>query len=113
MSDIPLEHIEQRNFVQWFRRQYPDVLILAIPNGGSRSMSQGAKLKLEGVVKGIPDLFVPAWNLWIEMKRIKGGIISNEQKKIKEYLISCDYSVLIATGCENATKQVKEFADGK
>ena len=106
---IPSEHIEQRNFVQWFRRTYPDVLIFATPNGGGRSMAQAVKLKLEGVVRGIPDLLVPEWRLWIEMKRIKGGVLSEDQKKIIKYLQSCNYSVLIAPGCNSAIEQVKGF----
>ena len=31
----------------------------AIPNGGNRSAVTGARLKAEGVKRGIPDLFLP------------------------------------------------------
>ena len=49
---IPTEHEEQKNFVQWFRRKYPDVRIFAIPNGGARNPATACRLKVEGVLRG-------------------------------------------------------------
>ncbi len=69
----PSEHDEQVGFVNWFRAKFAGVLIFAVPNGGKRSISAGKKFKAEGVVAGVPDLFVPEWNLWVEMKRASGG----------------------------------------
>ena len=70
---LPTEHEEQREFVRWFRQNHPGVRIFAIPNGGARSITTAAKLKVEGVSAGVPDLCIPAWGMWIEMKRQKGG----------------------------------------
>ena len=70
---VPTEHEEQREYVRWFRQAYPEVRIMAIPNGGARSPATASRLKAEGVSPGVPDLFVPAWGLWVEMKRAKGG----------------------------------------
>lgn len=33
-TTCPTEHEEQKAFVRWFRLQYPNTLIFAIPNGG-------------------------------------------------------------------------------
>jgi hypothetical protein len=74
------EHLEQAHVVMWFRQTYPDTLIFAIPNGGMRSKSQALKLKVEGVVPGFPDLFIPAWSVCVEMKKAKGGVLSKEQQ---------------------------------
>jgi len=106
---VPSEHIEQSLFVQWFRRSYPNVLIFAIPNGGARSKATAGKLKVEGVVPGIPDLFIPEWHLWVEMKRTKGGIVSNEQFGMIDYLQSVGYRVIVGKGAENAKAQILEF----
>ena len=76
---VPNEHFEQRELVKWFRQTFKGVRIFAIPNGGIRSLSTAAKLKAEGVSSGVPDLCVPEWRLWIEMKRVKGGSLSAEQ----------------------------------
>jgi hypothetical protein len=107
----PSEHDEQVGFVNWFRAKYPKVLIFAIPNGGKRSVGAGRKLKAEGVVAGIPDLFIPAWDVWIEMKRSKAGRLSPDQKKIIEYLESEGYKVIVAKGATDASKQIMEARD--
>lgn len=103
------EHVEQVKFVNWFRYQYPNVLIFAIPNGGARHIVVAKNLKSEGVVAGVPDLFIPAWKLFIEMKREKGGKISNEQLKVMKYLNENGYRTLISKGCDAAIEHVKAF----
>ena len=103
------EHCEQREFVQWFRQTYPGTLIFSIPNGGARSPATAGRLKAEGVTKGVPDLFVPAWELWIEMKRVKGGSISPEQHLMHLHLRSLFYKVLVAKGFEDAKQQIEEL----
>ena len=105
----PSEHFEQATFVSWFRQTYPDVRIFAIPNGGSRSQTQGARLKLEGVSPGVPDLYVPAWNLWIEMKRASGGRLSAEQKDWINYLQSVGNCAIVCSGCADAQEKVRQF----
>jgi hypothetical protein len=103
------EHDEQVGFINWFRAKYPKVLIFAIPNGGKRSVGAGRKLKAEGVVAGIPDLFIPAWDIWVEMKRSKSGRLSPDQKKIIEYLESEGYKVIVGKGATDASRQIMEL----
>lgn len=110
---IPTEHEEQRELVKWFRQTYHDVRIFAIPNGGARSMSTAARLKAEGVSSGVPDLFIPAWALWIEMKRQKGGVVSPEQKDWIAYLKGLDYEVLVCKGAEEAKNKIQGFRNEK
>lgn len=105
-SMAPSEHLEQVRLVSWFRRQYPSVRIFAIPNGGGRSMAQGASLKAEGVVPGIPDLFVPAWLLWVEMKRETGGVVSPIQRDWIAYLEGIGHQVIIGKGFDDAKRQI-------
>ena len=105
------EHDEQVSFVRWFRLQFPGVLIFAIPNGGHRHPAVAAKLKAEGATPGVPDLFIPQWRAWVEMKRSDGGRASKEQKAMKEYLESCGYLVKICHGAENAMEVIKEIAN--
>ncbi len=102
---VPTEHEEQRAFVAWFRKTFPTTRIFAIPNGGKRPKLTAARLKAEGATRGVPDLFVPEWAMWIEMKRQKGGVVSPEQKDWHEYLGQFD-TVFVARGCEDAKKQV-------
>jgi hypothetical protein len=107
--ETPSEHYEQRTFVQWFRQTFRPVRIFAVANGGDRSLSQGARLKAEGVTRGVPDLYIPAWLLWIEMKRQKGGKVDPDQADWHIYLREIGHTVLICRGCEDAIKQVNAF----
>ena len=110
LDRLPTEHEEQREVVRWFRQTWPGVRIHAIPNGGARSKATAGRLKAEGVASGVPDLFVPAWRLWIEMKRVKGGSLSTEQKDWIAYLESVGYCVIVGKGAENAKQQISTFS---
>lgn len=103
---VPLEHDEQVAFVFWFRLKFPTVKILAIPNGTRASIGAAVKAKKEGVSSGVPDLYIPAWKLWIEMKRQKGGRVSPEQKEWIEYLESIGDKVLVGNGWNDAASKV-------
>ena len=100
------EHLQQVRLVSWFRRSYPNTRIFAIPNGGHRGASQGASLKAEGVTPGVPDLFVPAWLLWLEMKRETGGIVSPVQRDWIQYLEGIGHLVIVGRGFEDAKQQI-------
>ena len=106
---LPTEHEEQRELVRWFRQTWPGVRIHAIPNGGARSKATAGRLKTEGVASGVPDLFVPAWRLWIEMKRAKGGSLSPEQKDWIAYLEGVGYWGIVGKGAEDAKRQIGTF----
>lgn len=103
------EDQEQMLFVQWFRRQHPHHRIFAIPNGGARHPAVAAKLKATGTVAGVPDLYVPALHLWVEMKRQKGGVLSAVQKDWIEYLESIGDTVIVGKGWEDAVNKFKKM----
>jgi hypothetical protein len=105
---VPTEHDEQRELVRWFRQTWPDVRIFAIPNGGHRHPAVAANLKATGVAKGVPDLFIPAWRLWVEMKRSKGGSLSKEQKDWILYLECCGYQCIVGKGADDAKQKIME-----
>lgn len=109
---FPSEHIEQREFVSWFRKNYKPVRIFAIPNGGLRNKTVAAKLKLEGVSSGVPDLFIPEWGVWIEFKRQRGAksTVSKEQEDWMQYLSrDCGYRCVVAFGCDHAKELIEKF----
>jgi hypothetical protein len=106
---IPTEHEEQRELVRWFRQTWPSVRIFAIPNGGARSPATAGRLKAEGVSSGVPDLFIPAWGLWVEMKRTKGGSLSAEQKDWIAYLESVRFCCIVGKGADDAKGKIQAF----
>lgn len=99
---LPSEHAEQAMFVQWFRAQYPGVLLFAIPNGEYRNKVTAMRLKAEGLTPGIPDICIPAWRVYVEMKRVKGGTVSKEQRDVLAYLEGCGYKVAVCKGFDAA-----------
>lgn len=109
LERIPTEHEEQRELVRWFRQTYREVRIFAIPNGGARSKATAGRLKVEGVSPGVPDLFVPAWRLWVEMKRTKGGSLSAEQKDWIAYLESVEFCCIVGKGADDAKAKISAF----
>jgi hypothetical protein len=106
IEKTPSEDHEQMLFVQWFKRTFPTVKILSIPNGGHRHIAIAAKMKATGQSSGVPDLFVPAWSLWVEMKRSSGGIVSPAQKDWIQYLEGIGHTVIVGQGFEDAKQQV-------
>jgi hypothetical protein len=108
------ESTEQIILVNRIRQLYPDVLIFAIPNGGQRSITEAVRLKAEGVLAGVPDLFLAkagesSHGLFIEMKRVKGGKISAKQQSVMEVLKHEGYAVLVAYGCDEAWPYVEQY----
>ena len=110
---IPTEHEEQRELVKWFRQSFDGVRIFAIPNGGARTITTAAKLKVEGVSAGVPDLYVPEWKLWIEMKRTKGGVVDKAQKDWHDYLTAIGDRVIVCRGADEAKRMIEIEMEGK
>ena len=109
LMKYPSESEEQIGFLRWFEGRFDGVWIFHIPNGGHRAISVAKKMKAEGVKAGVPDLYVPVWKLWIEMKRKKGGRLSPDQKDWIEYLEGIGDTVLVCNGATYASRQVLEF----
>jgi hypothetical protein len=84
----------QRACVRWFRLQYPEHLIFAIPNGGRRSRIEAAIMQGEGVTAGVPDLQIvtPGKTFFVEMKAGAGKLTAS-QKDMHEKLRSLGFSV--------------------
>ena len=102
----PSEHEIQREIVAAVRKSLPHVLIFAIPNGGARNPVLAQRLNAEGVVAGIPDLFIPEFHLFIEVKTPVGHM-SKAQRERAKYLESVGYSVGLARSVEDALQLVE------
>lgn len=107
------EHAHQRAYFQWLLTWERSVHAhtFAIPNGGARAENRqlaakrGGELKAEGVKSGVPDIMV-AWplsgvntptgwtaGLFIEMKKVKGGKVSDNQSDWRVRLEQRGYTV--------------------
>lgn len=113
-TPTPTEHEEQVTLFTWFRMRYAGMLMYAIPNGGARSSITGARLRDEGVLAGVPDIFLPCpsggkHGLYIEMKRQKGGRVSAPQKAVMQALRMQGYEVAVCHGWQEARGCIEQY----
>lgn len=101
-GNIPTEHEEQKAFVKWFRIQFPNVRIFAVPNAAIRSPETAAYCKAEGLTAGVLDLWIPEWCTAIEMKRVKGSVTSDEQHGWINYLLGIGWRAYVCKGLDEA-----------
>lgn len=114
----PTEHDEQAALFQWaslMEGRYPPLkLMFAVPNGGARNIVTAARLKAEGVKRGVPDVILAAPSrgyhaLFIELKKKRGGRVSPEQAEWKNQLQVQGYRVEICAGFEAAKQTIMEY----
>lgn len=116
----PSEGTEQATLFSWAKMQehkWPELrLLFHIPNGGSRGKVEAARFKAEGVKAGVPDLFLPVargpyHGLFIEMKRRKGGRVSDEQTAWIAALRGQGYLAHVCRGWEEAATLIAGYLD--
>jgi hypothetical protein len=105
----------QRQCVQWFRVQFPRLVLFAIPNGGRRGKVEAAIMRGEGVLAGVADLFlmlpVMEYNgLFIEIKT-PGGRQSDAQRVFERKAIENGYFYKICQTFEEFRDTVLIYAD--
>lgn len=94
--------------------RYPELeLMYHCPNGGRRNKLEAARLKREGVKKGVPDIFLPVakngkHGLYIEMKS-KQGKLEESQKAFIQKLKDQGYKVCVCYGWEQAKETLIEY----
>ena len=101
----PTEHAEQVRVVEHLKSL--GVLYYAVPNGGLRHKAVAVNLVKEGVMSGVPDLVIPEprgkyHGLYIEMKRVRGSRVSEDQVRWGEALKERGYAFHIAYGADEA-----------
>lgn len=118
-----IEHTEQVTLMKWWALAHKlfgisEQLLFAIPNGGQRNLLVAAKLKAEGVRAGVPDLFLAArrsgfGGLFIEMKKPKGGRVSDNQKTMITLLEEQGYKAIVCKGWIEAKQHIENYLSEK
>jgi hypothetical protein len=111
-SVTPPEKFEQIRFVTWLKKQ--GYRVAASANGGSRNVIEARSLKMQGVSPGYPDLIVPLPRgkfhaFYVEMKRTKGGRLSEHQVDWLNYLREQGYFAEVAHGFEEAKEMFLNY----
>jgi|TARA_R100001530_G_scaffold10633_1_gene10471 hypothetical protein len=114
---IPLtEHEESVILANWL--DVKGLLYSKIPSETyTTSWNQKRKNKIEGVKKGVPDYFILINSnvgrtvlVCIELKRVKGGVVSLEQKEwIKQLNKVADVEAHVCKGADVAIEIIKEL----
>ena len=86
------------------------------PNGGYRDYAEGAKFKRMGVSPGFPDFELPYarkgyHGLYIELKRLNGGRLSEHQIWWRDFLLKGGYAWYEAKGAGECIRIVSEYLD--
>ena len=92
-------------------------LLYAIPNGGARDAVTGARLKAEGVMAGVADLFLSIPNLqyhglYIEMKTVK-GTQSQAQRIFQQRVEAMGYRYAVVRSFDQFVAEIREYLNPK
>jgi VRR-NUC domain len=114
-ESVPTELVEQIKLATWLDKH--GIRFFAIPNGGWRSMSEGVKFKRSGVKSGVPDICIPLpvepyHGLYIELKRVRGGVLSEVQAEWLEFLNGKGYKASVARGFDEARDIIENYLNG-
>lgn len=103
----PLEADEQKELARWLDRS--DALWCHVPNGGKRAGSVAAELKRQGVKRGVPDVLIFGEpHIAIELKRIRGGVVSDDQEAWLRGLRRRGWVVYVCRGHREAIGVLKK-----
>jgi len=111
-----LKHLEddlQKMIFMWSKHYKQLDFMHAIPNGGKRSIREGARLKAQGVTSGVFDIYLPIaahdyHGLYIELKIGKNKLTEN-QKLFKEYVVNNGYMAEVIYNFNDAIKLIKWY----
>ena len=113
------EHDIQAALFQWAAvaaRDYPALRwLFAIPNGTRTTPRVAAKMKAEGVLKGVSDIFLPCASggkhgMFIEMKTATGRM-SPEQKAFQTAMRDASYHAITCRGWEDAAEEIIKYLE--
>ena len=117
----PLERDEQELLFEWAEYaacKHPEIAMMyAIPNGEYRAPKTARNLHLQGVKAGVPDMCLPVPRggygaLYIELKRKRGGRVSEQQRVWIDALNRVGNRAVICYGFDEAKKAIEEYLNG-
>lgn len=109
------EHRLQAECVNWFRARYPHMRnsLFAVPNGGRRDKTTGARLKAEGVIPGVANLILLRQSngygaLLIKLKTATGKQ-SPAQKAWQKEMEANGYKYVVVRSVEEFLNEVFDY----
>ncbi len=118
MRECPPESVEHVRLADWLT--FLGVVWFHPPNGDLRNPRVAKRLQRMGVVAGVPDIIVldapPARPdvrlVMVEVKRQRGGSLTKHQRIFHELARERGIMVLVARGCDDGIRQLRELGFG-
>jgi VRR-NUC domain len=116
MEECPTEQQEHFVAAAWLREM--NIPHHHSPNGGYRDIREAAKFRRLGTSAGFPDLWIPLarkgyHGLYIELKRVKGGVLSDQQKYWRDLSIKEGYAWFEARGAQQMMDIVLNYLEAQ
>ena len=112
MRTIPTEHAEQSSVVRYIRARGRHCFSVNNEAGGGRNFRLLNWKRQHGMMRGVPDLILiepsnDGRHIAVEMKRKKGGRLSEDQIEVIKMFKASNWIVIVATGYDDAVRQLK------
>ncbi len=113
------EAIEQAKVIAWARaneRNYPYLQLLHCSlNGVKMTKAQAGRAIAQGMLSGVPDLFLPVpkngyHGLFIEMKYGSNKVTENQEKsKFLQNAANVGYAISVCYSANEAIKRIEDY----
>jgi len=120
-----LEAAQQQQVVEWSKwaykanpTRYPNLDLLHCSlNGVKLTKTQSGIAKGQGMLSGVPDLFLPVpvgkyHGLYIEMKHGKNTLTENQERFLQN-AANVGYAVAVCYSAQEAIKRIGDYYDDK
>lgn len=104
------EYQECADFARFLERR--GYLFTHIPLGGLRDKKEAARLRAIGTKRGVPDFLIfdaGARGVAVEMKREKGGRVSEDQRRWLDLLSRLGWITFVARGARDAIEKMEKL----
>lgn len=107
----------QQACVKWFKLAYPKKVIFSIPNEGMRQKANASRLKAEGMLAGVSDIFIMEpvgkyHGLWVELK-IPPNTPTKSQSDFIRKADERDYANWVCYSFDQFKENVEIYLNGK
>ena len=114
LDNVPLEEEEQKKLADYLNYKFSVLDWCHVPNEGNHKVQYYVKQKKLGVKSGVPDILIfrapEHYNgIAIELKRIKGGRVSETQKEWLSRLKTNGWLTKVAKGADDAIKFLEQL----
>ncbi len=122
-NNSPLEEWEQEQVFKWILsnqiREPKLQLAYGTLNGVRLAPRLRSKMKAQGNRKGVHDIVLPAKShcgrypgLYLELKRLKGGRVSEDQKRYHQLIKEQGYKSVVCRGHFEAIQKIDAYLGG-